>query len=210
MPLRLQVERHLRSAGLEPDGGPIRLLALPRIWGYVFNPISVYYCYRRTGELAALFYEVTNTFGDRHSYLIATDSPDAPILQQADKALHVSPFLDVDMRYTFRLTPPASLLTLAVTGHDKHGPLIVAKLDATRREMTDGALARVLAEFPLMTLKVVAAIHWQALLLWLKGLTVRTRPEPPPFPVTIGCPLKKPTASRHGDDAASEDLARSG
>jgi hypothetical protein len=187
--LRLQVERHLQSAGLAPDGGPIRLLTLPRILGYAFNPISVYFCHRRGGALAAVLYEVTNTFGDRHSYLIPVESSDTPILQHSKKALYVSPFFDNDLHYTFRLVPPAERLGLAVTGHDDEGPIIVATLDATRRPLTDAALLRALFAYPLMTLKVIAAIHWEALRLWLKGIAVHTRPAPPRRPVTIGHPL---------------------
>ncbi len=200
-PLRGQVERHLQMAGLVPDGGPIRLLTLPRILGYVFNPISAYFCHRRTGELTAVLYEVTNTFGDRHTYLVAVDSPDRPIRQHSDKALHVSPFLDRDMRYTFRLMPPATQFALAVTAHDHQGPMLVATFEAMRRGLTDKALVRVLVGYPLMTLKVIAAIHWQALLLWRKGLAVRGRPEPPARPVTIGRSL---AAARAGDHARKE------
>lgn len=189
VPLRQQVEGHLRSAGLVPDGGPIRLLTLPRILGYVFNPISVYFCHRRSGELSAVLYEVTNTFGDRHGYLIPVDDPAArPLRHRCTKVLHVSPFLHRDMRYAFRLTPPGEALGLTVTGLDGNGPLIVATLEATRRELTDGALCRVLAAFPLMTLKVIVAIHWEALRLWMKGLAVRSRPTPPSSAVTLGRP----------------------
>ena len=137
-----------------------------------------------------MLYEITNTFGDRHSYLIPVAPPgDATIRQQCAKALHVSPFLDTDMRYTFRLTQPAEKLALRVTGHDDAGALIVATLNATRHELTDRTLAKALVIYPLLTLKVIAAIHWEALLLWLKGLPVRSRPEPPRHAVTIGDPL---------------------
>jgi len=197
VPLRHQVERHLRAAGLAPDGGPIRLLTLPRILGYVFNPISVYFCHRRSGDLFAVLYEVTNTFGDRHSYLIPVTSPHPPIRQRSDKALHVSPFLDIEMHYTFRLTPPGERLGLDVTAHDLEGPMMVATLEATRRELTDRALARVLLAYPLMTLKVVAAIHWEALRLWLKGIALRRRPEPPRHPVTVGHPSTPVEPLRH-------------
>lgn len=194
-PLKLQVERHLRAAGIVPDGGPIRLLTLPRIFGYAFNPISVYFCHRRNGALATVLYEVTNTFGDRHSYLIPVDSTEPPILQHSKKALHVSPFFDNDMHYTFRLAPPDERIGLAVTGLDDQGPAIVATLDATRRALTDGALLRVLLVYPLMTFKVIAAIHWEALRLWRKGLAVHPRPAPPSRPVTMGRPLR-PTPNR--------------
>jgi DUF1365 family protein len=188
-PLRQQVEGHLRSAGLVPDGGPIRLLTLPRILGYVFNPISVYFCHRRSGELSAVLYEVSNTFGDRHSYMIqVTDDDATPLRHLCQKVLHVSPFLDRDMRYAFRLTPPGEALALTVTGIDDDGPLIVATLEAKRRDLTDRALGRVLVGFPLMTLKVIVAIHWEALRLWMKGLVVRSRPAPPSRALTLGTP----------------------
>lgn len=198
-PLRVQVERHLQAAGLPPASGPLCLLTLPRILGYVFNPISVYFCHRHDGELAAVLYEVTNTFGDRHSYLIPVESPDPPIRQGSEKALHVSPFLDLDMHYTFRLTPPAERLALDVTAHDRRGAMVVATLEATRRDLTDGTLARALLAFPLMTFKVMAAIHWEALRLWLKGIGIRTRPVPPLNPVTIGRPLTPAGTSRRED-----------
>jgi uncharacterized protein len=195
-PLKRQVEGHLRAAGIVPDGGPIRLLTLPRILGYAFNPISVYFCHRRSGALAAVLYEVTNTFGDRHCYLIPVESTETPILQHSQKALHVSPFLDNDMHYTFRLMPPDDRIDLAVTGLDDQGPMIVATLEATRRALTDGALLRVLLAYPLMTLKIIAAIHWEALRLWRKGLAVHPRPAPPSRSVTVGRPLQPTTASR--------------
>lgn len=203
--LRQQVEKHLRATGMAPDGGPIRLLTLPRLFGYAFNPISVYFCYRRTGALAAVLYEVTNTFGDRHSYLVpVAPADDATIRQQCAKTLHVSPFLDMAMRYTFRLTSPAKHLGLRVTGHDEAGPLIVATLRATRRELTDGALAKALFAYPLLTLKVIAAIHWQALLLWLKGLRVRPRPAPPRCPLTVGRSFVPPPTAKTPRANASE------
>jgi DUF1365 family protein len=187
VPLRQQVENHLRAAGLAPDGGPIRLLTLPRILGFVFNPISVYFCYRRNGELAAVLHEVTNTFGDRHTYLTPVAAiHGAELRHRCEKVLHVSPFLDRDMRYAFHLTLPGETLALTVTGLDGNGPLLVATLEARRRELSDRALARILAAFPLMTLKVVVAIHWEALRLWLKGLAVRPRPAPPSRTMTIG------------------------
>jgi DUF1365 family protein len=191
LPLRLQAETLLRSAGVDVDGGPIRLLTLPRILGFAFNPISVYLCHRRDDALAAVLYEVTNTFGDRHTYLVKVDSSQAPIRQGADKAMHVSPFLDMALRYTFHLSPPADTLALAVAAHDDVGPVLAASLTATRRPLTDRSLARVLLAFPLMTVKVVAAIHWEALRLWLKRIAIRARPEPPAKAVTIGWPLPR-------------------
>lgn len=206
VPLRLQLEKHLRAAGLAADGGAIRLLTLPRILGYAFNPLSVYFCHRRSGQLMAVFYEVTNTFGDRHLYLIPVESGQGEtIRQQSRKQLHVSPFLDNDMHYTFGLAPLGRQLALSVTGHDTTDPVLVATLEATRRELTDGVLARTFLSYPLLTFKVIAAIYWEALRLWCKGLPIRQRPSPPRCPVTIGHPIASTTASSneaHPDVAA--------
>ncbi len=100
LPLRTQVERRLDDAGLGIDGGPIRLLCLPRVLGYVFNPISVYFCYHPDGALHAILYEVSSTFGERHSYLIAAQpGDDGDIRQSVEKRLHVSPFMEMDLRF---------------------------------------------------------------------------------------------------------------
>jgi hypothetical protein len=185
-PLRDQVERYLREAGIEA-GGPIRLLALPRILGYVFNPLSIYFCHRRDESLAAIIYEVNNTFGQRHHYVVPVSADSgAPIRQRSRKTLYVSPFMDTEMTYSFVVVPPGERLAVCVSGHDSEGPLIVAKLAAARRPLTDAGLARALVAYPLLTLKVIAGIHWQALLLWLKGVRLQPRPPPPDHPVTIG------------------------
>lgn len=186
-PLRDYVERTLREGGIDGGGGPIRLLCMPRILGYVFNPISVYYCYRPGGELAALLYEVNNTFGERHNYLIAVDHPgETAVLQGSPKRLHVSPFLPVDLEYRFRVTEPADALSVAVHVHDAEGLIVAAALSAKRTELTNGAVFRTFLLYPLLTLKVVAGIHWEALKLWLKGVRVHTKPVPPDRTVTIG------------------------
>jgi DUF1365 family protein len=185
-PLREQVQRHLQNAGVEA-GGPIRLLAMPRILGYAFNPLSIYFCHRKDGSLAAILYEVNNTFGQRHNYLIPVAAhSDSVIRQQSSKSLYVSPFMITDMTYFFAVIPPGESLAVSVTGHDIKGPLIVAKLSAVRRALTDASLLRAFLLYPLLTLKVIAAIHWEALLLWLKGVRLQHRPPPPDREVTVG------------------------
>ena len=187
-PLRAQVERSLGQAGIDLDGGPIRLLCMPRVLGYVFNPISVYYCHRRDGQLAAMIYEVTNTFGQRHSYLIPVDADQpkgAAVMQSCQKDLYVSPFIGMDIRYDFRLTEPDHHISLVVRGSDPQGLLISAALYGARAEFSDGAILRTVLAHPLVTLKVVGAIHWEALKLWAKGVRLVKRPPPPDAPVTI-------------------------
>lgn len=177
--LRGQVEAMLAAAEIDFDGGPIRLLTIPRILGHVFNPISTWFCYTQGGQLAATVYEVTNTFGDRHFYAIRAELAKGAIRQSCDKALYVSPFLDMDMRYDFALKPPGDGVTLVVTGSDGHGKLIVASFIGKRAPLSDGGLLRLLLGLPLLTLRVVAGIHWEALKLWRKGLAIRRRSEVP-------------------------------
>jgi DUF1365 family protein len=179
-PLRQQVETLLAAAGIDLDGGAIRLLCMPRLLGFVFNPISVYYCYDRGGTLKVLLYEVHNTFGQRHSYLIPVDGDDSELLEQhCLKAFYVSPFMDMDIAYRFRVQPPDKRVALVIEGADAQGPVLVASLAGERHALTDTALLRAFLSFPLMTLKVVAGIHWEAAKLWFKGIRLRPRPPAP-------------------------------
>ena len=190
-PLRGWVESHLSEAQIDFDGGAIRLLCLPRILGYAFNPISIFFCYRRDETLAAILYEVNNTFGQRHSYLIAV-APGASrtISQSAPKRLYVSPFNDMDMSYAFTVQPPVAAVTVGVDAHDSQGLMITTSLSGKRREISDRAIAATFARHPLLTFKVIAGIHWEALQLWLKGMKITERPPRPDMPVTIGSATK--------------------
>lgn len=185
-PLKPQVERLLGTAGLEPDGGAIRLLTMPRLLGYAFNPLSIYFCHRRDGSLLALLYEVNNTFGQRHCYLIPVGADDTvPLRQKAEKRFYVSPFLDMGLTYAFRVTPPGEELRIAILASDDEGPVLSAVHSATRRPLTDDQLAGALVRYPLLTLKVTAGIHWEALLIWAKGIALRPRPKAPDAPVSL-------------------------
>lgn len=188
--LRDHVDGQLRAAGL-PTGGAIRLLTMPRILGYAFNPLNVYFCHAPDGELGAILYEVNNTFGQRHGYLIEVQGAGrrgGPIEQRCAKQLHVSPFLALDMHYEFRVAAPdlhAPRLSIGIAAHDARGPVLQARLEASRQPLGDGALARTLFSHPLLTLKVMGAIHWQALRLFAKGVRLLPRPAPPACRTTI-------------------------
>jgi len=187
-PLRAWVEALLARAGIDLRGGKIRLLAMPRVLGYGFNPLSVYFCHYPDGRLAALLHEVHNTFGERHTYLIPATpaaASDGAIRQDCEKTFHVSPFMAMDMRYEFRIRAPAETLNIVIRGIDAHGPILVAALAAERRALTDVGLLTAFLRTPMLTLKVILGIHWEALRLWRKGLTFHRKPEPPATEVSI-------------------------
>lgn len=183
-PLKAQVEARLAAAGIE-TGGAVRLLCMPRVLGYGFNPLSLYFCHGAAGQPTAILYEVTNTFGDRHSYLIPCDD-DGVVEQTADKRLHVSPFMDMGLGYRFTVRPPGEALSIAIRVDDAQGPLLATGLVATRRPLTDPALLAAWVGHPFLTWKVIAGIHWEALKLWIKGAGYRRRPQPLAQTVTLG------------------------
>ena len=184
--LRTYVDEVLLTAGIDIEGGPIRLLCMPRMLGHVFNPLSIYYCHRPDGAVAAVLYEVNNTFGQRHSYLIpAAADADGMLDQACDKRFYVSPFMDLEMAYDFRLTTPGERLSTTIHGADSAGTrLITAVFIGRRQRLDDRALAQAFFAYPLMTLKVVAAIHWEAAKLFAKGVRLRSRPAAPAAAVT--------------------------
>ncbi len=191
-PLKAQVEAQLAAAGIA-HGGPIRMLAMPRILGMGFNPITVYFCHRPDGALSAILYEVNNTFGERHSYLIPAE--DTPIVEQAcDKGFYVSPFMDMDLSYAFRVRPPLSKASeqvqVLVDVDDAEGRVLATGFVAGRQDLTDRNLLRAWLTHPWMTLGVVGAIHWEALFIWLRGEKIRQRPAKPAWPVTVVRPAK--------------------
>jgi hypothetical protein len=178
--LRGHVEGHLLSTGIDCRGGRITLFSMPRILGYAFNPLAIYFCHRPAGDLAAILYEVNNTFGERHSYLIPVEGIcDRAIRQECIKEFYVSPFMDMAMRYVFRVAPPNDRIRVTIIGLDSEGPIITAALTADRRKLTDAALVAAFFRFPFLTLKVIIAIHIEAARLWLKGYRPFTRPTAP-------------------------------
>jgi uncharacterized protein len=184
-PLGLQVQHHLAEAGIETAGGSIKLLCMPRTLGYSFNPLSIYFCYRADTALAALLYEVHNTFGQRHSYVIPVDAAPGTLRQHCRKMLYVSPFMDMDVGYEFRVKGPTERLAIAIRVSAAAGEMMHASLAGVRRELTDQALLRMFLTIPFITHKVTAAIHWEALRLWLKGLRLLRRPASPVSVVTV-------------------------
>ncbi|MCK1517196.1 DUF1365 domain-containing protein [Bradyrhizobium sp. 190] len=170
--LRAYAQRCAAERGIDLTGGRVLLLCYPRLLGYTFNPLSVYFCYRADGELALLIYEVRNTFGDIHPYVLPVTSSeisDAGVRQQQDKLFYVSPFIGMAMRYHFRVLPPGERVQLRILETDREGPLLAATFNGSHRALNTRELLRAFFALPLVTMKIMAAIHWEALRLWLKG-----------------------------------------
>lgn len=184
--LRAWAEGILRCEGIELDGGRIRLLCMPRQLGFAFNPISLWYCEHRDGRLRGVIAEVRNTFGEKHSYLLASAGQPLAYDQvlDKDKCFHVSPFFDLVGRYRFLLGEPGERLRVVIHEFRDGVPILDASLAGERRELSDKLILGQVLRMPAMTLKVVLGIHWEALKIWLRGARFHKKPDPPRVEVT--------------------------
>lgn len=186
-PLRAWIDRLLGAAGLDPSGLQVRLLCFPRVLGFGFNPIAVWFCTDADGDLRATLYEVRNTFGEKHHYLVVAPPGGRLLPTQvhvAPKRFHVSPFVAMQAEYRFRLVAPAARVRVVIDEHDASGRLLVASIAGQRRALDDRQLLAAFLAIPLLTLKVVGLIHWHALKLWLAGVPLHRKPAPPRTEVT--------------------------
>lgn len=173
-PLRDSLEALFAREGVTWPGGRVELLTHCRVLGHVFNPISVFYCYGPGDELAAVVAEVNNTFGDRHPYVLPVE--DGRAVWRHKKLMHVSPFFSLAGSYHFELPAPGPRLEAVVDLTRGGRTELATRLSLERQPLDDTQLARALVRYPLVTLKVVAAIHWQALRLWWKGARFWSQP----------------------------------
>ncbi len=185
------MEQLLRAQGIVADG-EIWLQTFPRVLGYVFNPVSFWYCHHADGSLAAIVAEVNNTFGERHCYLLQAPARRTSLRWgqelRASKVFHVSPFCRIEGGYRFRFLRSASggseRLVARIDHDDAQGPLLLTSVQGTLRPLTRASARHALATHPLHGLMVIARIHWQALRLWLKRVPFVSKPNPPSLQVT--------------------------
>ena len=170
--LEQHVLRQLADAGIDIKPHRILLSCYPRVCGYTFNPLSLFYCLDEDDKPFAILHEVHNTFGERHTYTLSVSDKERRdacwINQTTNKALFVSPFAHMNMHYQFRLNVPDEKQVLVIRAHDEQGHLLTASYTARRREISAGLLLGYFFWFPMMTLKIMFGIHWQALRLWIK------------------------------------------
>lgn len=188
VPLRIWAEARFAEAGIDLRGGSIRLLTFPRVLGYGFSPISLWYGFSPSGALQGVIYEVHNTFGETHAY-VSAQAP-AEGRQIADKEFHVSPFFPVDGKYRFGLRRSDETLALTVVNVDGEGPTHTASLAVHPRALTSGQVLKWLITMPISGLGVMIAIHWQALRLWLKGARYRDKPVQRERRTTLAAPTE--------------------
>ena len=165
--LKEWVKDNLIKKNIEFQKIRIEILCYPRILGYVFNPLSILYVYNEKNKLISIFYEVKNTFGEQHTYIFQTND-EKLIKNKCNKKFHVSPFIEMDCEYNFSVTKPEKFISVIINQNDSEGKLLFASQDGKAKDLTNKNLIICYLKHPLMSFKVIAAIHYEAFKLWIK------------------------------------------
>jgi len=171
--LKKWVISNLQKYKIEGNISKIKILCYPRIFGYVFNPLSIFYCYEND-KLKSIFYEVKNTFNEQHTYIFKIKDGEE-IKQKCKKKFYVSPFMDMETFYNFKLIDPNQRLSVMIKQTDAEGTVLTATQTGYKKEFNFKQLLINFFKYPLMTLKIISSIHFEALLLWKKGAIYRKR-----------------------------------
>ena len=161
------VKKNLIKKNIKFQNIRVEILCYPRIFGYVFNPLSILYIYNENNELISIFYEVKNTFGEQHTYIFETKDQTL-IKNKCNKKFYVSPFIDMECEYNFSVTKPGDSISVVINQYDKEGKLLFASQDGKNQDLTTKNLILNYLKHPLMTFKVIVAIHYEAFKLWFK------------------------------------------
>ena len=164
------VKENLYKNNIKTDQITIKLLCYPRIWGYVFNPLSVFFIYDKNSNLISILYEVKNTFGEQHTYIFKIEKKGNLFEHSCKKKFHVSPFIEIDCTYFFKILSPENSLSIVINQSDDKGKLLYASQDGKKKDLNSKNLIFSYLSHPLMSFKVIGAIHFEALKLWLKGV----------------------------------------
>jgi len=191
LPLNEYLSQAVQTVPDLPQITRFNILCYPRVLGFSFNPLTVFFGHDATGALRVLLYEVSNTFGQRKTYALPVETRDGTIAQSCDKRLYVSPFNNVEGRYSFRVTPPGADITLGVALRTDDGPLLNAYFSGRHRIANSRNILTAVLRTGFLTLKIVAGIHLEAARLWMKGLRLRPRPALD-GPDIVHTPQKKP------------------
>ena len=164
------VKKNLNSNKINSENIKIKLLCYPRVWGYVFNPLSVFFVFDKKSNLISILYEVKNTFGEQHTYIFKINNENQILEHYCNKKFHVSPFIEMDCSYSFKILKPENKLSVVINQNDKEGKLLFASQDGIKKELNNRNLLFSYLSHPLMSFKIIGAIHFEALKLWLKGI----------------------------------------
>ena len=163
------VKKNLRENNIDAEEIKIRLLCYPRILGYVFNPLSVFYIYNNNEKLISILYEVKNTFGEQHTYIFKIKN-DNLLQHNCEKKFHVSPFIEMNCNYFFRILKPSEKISVIIDQYQSNEKILFASQDGKRADLTSAELMKSYLKHPLMTFKIISAIHFEAFKLWTKGI----------------------------------------